>query len=344
MSQAAALDLRPFLPLTPSDVAVLHIRCGSDIYEGLQAAGIPGSFLEVSDPLCQGPLSSNHAPGALRRHRADVIASTYKDVGDAASVLQKLEGEAEGLEKLDRYAKIVLWFEHDLYDQAVLLRLLDELGGRPALHDRLFLITIDGFAGVDRFLGLGQLAPDQLAQLWGRETAITQAQFDDAAALWAAYSSGDPLALQDSLDTVSGALPFVRQALLRHLQELPWLGSGLGLTEQLTLTAIADGADTPGRVFARLMRDLDPQPYLGDAMFWPLLAGLARAPAPAVTAFSEWRDPIELTKLGRDLLDGECSWLDHARLDRWIGGLHLVGQNPPYLWDPQQGRAVSQPA
>ncbi|HIC82680.1 MAG TPA: hypothetical protein EYP07_17205 [Kiloniellaceae bacterium] len=100
-------------------------------------------------------------------------------------------------------------------------------------------------------------------------------------------------------------------------------------------------AGAPGRVFARLTQDLDPQPYLGDAMFWPVLAGLARAPAPAVTAFSEWRDPIELTQLGRDLVAGRCNWLDHARLDRWIGGLHLVGQTPPYLWDPEQERAVS---
>ena len=343
MAQAAALDASPFRPLNPADDALLHIRCGSDIYEGLREAGIPGSFLEVSDPLCQGPLSPMHAPGALRRHRADVIASTYKDIGNADQVFEKLEAEAWGLEHLDRYTRIVLWFEHDLYDQAILLRLLADFGKRPALQDRLYLIAIDGFAGIDRFIGLGQLAPDQLAQLWGREAAITQAQLDEAAVLWARYSSGDPLALQDSLQAVGGTLPFARAALRRHLQELPWIDSGLALTEQLALTAIAEGAATPGRVFGRLMRDLDPQPYLGDAMFWPILAGLAKAPAPAVTAFSEWRDPIELTDLGRRLLDGQGNWLDQGRLDRWVGGLHLVGQHPPYLWDPARSRAVPGP-
>ena len=151
------------------------------------------------------------------------------------------------------------------------------------------------------------------------------------------------MALQDSLQAVGGALPFAQAALRRHLQELPWVDSGLGLTEQLALAAIAEGAATPGRVFDRLMRDLDPQPYLGDAMVWPLLAGLAKAPAPAVTAFSEWRDPIELTDLGRRLLDGQGNWLDQGRLDRWVGGLHLVGQHPPYLWDPARSRAVPGP-
>lgn len=34
----------------------LHIRCGSDIREALALGGIPGDYLEFSDPVCQGPL------------------------------------------------------------------------------------------------------------------------------------------------------------------------------------------------------------------------------------------------------------------------------------------------
>lgn len=332
-----------FLPLNPSAEPILHIRCGSDIYEGLREAGVPGVFLEASDPVCQGPLDPELSKEALQRVRAEFIAGTYLGFEDASEVLAKTKAEARGLAQLDRFARIVLWFEHDLYDQAILMRLLARLNGEPQLHDRLFLINIGAFPGVKRFNGLGQLSPGQLASLWGQESPVTAAQRAEAAMLWRAYAAGDPLALQETIQDTSGALPFAAAALRRHLQELPWRGIGLSLTEQLALKALAEGAETPGRVFARLIEELEPLVYLGDAMFWPLLAGLAKAPQPAVTGFSDWRDTVSLTDFGRDLLAGRANWLAHNALDRWIGGLHLQGRRPPYLWDPATGQAIPAP-
>ena len=330
-----------FLPLNPSSERILHIRCGSDIYEGLREAGVAGVFLEASDPVCQGPLDPDLSEEELQRARAEFIAGTYHGFENSSEILAKTKAEARGLAQLDRFARIVLWFEHDLYDQAVLIRLLARLEGEQQLHDRLFLINIGAFAGIERFNGLGQLSPAQLASLWGREKPVTPAQRAEAEVLWRAYASGNPTDLQDTLQQAAGALPFAAAALRRHLQELPWQGVGLGLTEQLALKALAEGAETPGRVFARLVEELEPLVYLGDAMFWPLLAGLAKAPRPAVTAFAEWRDPVTLTDFGRDLLAGRANWLDHNALDRWIGGLHLQGRHPPYLWDPSTGQAIA---
>lgn len=330
-----------FLPLNPSSEPILHIRCGSDIYEGLCRAGVPGVFLEASDPVCQGPLSSDPSEEGLRRARTDFIAATYRGFEDRGDVLSKLEAEARGLAQLDRFAKVVLWFEHDLYDQAILIRLLARFEGEPQLHDRLFLVNIGAFPGVARFNGLGQLSPGQLARLWGQEKPVTAAQRAEAAMLWRAYAAGDPLVLQEAMPKTSGALPFAIPALRRHLQELPWRGIGLGLTEQLALQALADGAETPGRIFARLVEELEPLVYLGDAMFWPLLTGLAKAPQSAITGFSEWKDAVTLTDFGRALLAGRANWLDHNAADRWIGGLHLKGRLPSYLWDPATGMAVA---
>ena len=332
-----------FLPLNPSPESILHIRCGSDIYNGLREADVPGFFLEVSDPVCQGPLDPKLPTAELRRQRADYIAATYRHVGDAATVLEKLETESLGLAQLDRFSRIILWFEHDLYDQAILVALLARLNSQPALYGRLSIISIDAFPGVARFTGLGQLSADQLASLWGTEQPVSQAQFDTAAMIWQAFVTGDPLRLQESLRETDGALPFVRTAMTRHLQELPWRGLGLGVTEQLALKAMAEGAASPGRVFARLIEDLDPLPYLGDAMFWPLLAGLAEAELPALTAFSDWHDDVRLTDFGQGLLAGQVNWLDHNRLDRWVGGLHLTGSTPAFLWDPERATSVANP-
>ena len=336
-----SVETTVILPLGPSKDSILHIRCGSDIYQGLCKAAVPGSFLEVSDPVCQGPLDPALPEAALRRQRAAFVAATYRGYDDPSKILAKLEAEASGLRHLDRFARIVLWFEHDLYDQAILIRLLARLRAAEDLKDRLFLINIGAFAGIDRFIGLGQLSPPQLARLWGQEKPVTPAQFDEAAAVWRAYTTGDPLVLQDALQQTAGALPFLVPAMTRHLQELPWRLSGLGLTEQLSLRALAEGAETPGQVFARLTGDLEPLPYLGDVMFWPLLAGLAEAPRPAITALTDWRGKVALTDFGRALLSGQGNWLDHNPLDRWIGGLHLRGTAPPFLWDPDKGQAVA---
>ena len=76
-------------------------------------------------------------------------------------------------------------------------------------------------------------------------------------------------------------------------------------------------------------------------MFWPALKNLATAPRPAVTDFSDWKDEISLTDFGMALLQDQARWTDHNPLNRWIGGLHLQGDRPAFVWDPESGRAVA---
>ena len=61
-------------PAPDRDKATLHLRCGSDIEEGLQQAGFSGDFLEYSDPLCQGPVRDE---AGWLEERADFIARAY---------------------------------------------------------------------------------------------------------------------------------------------------------------------------------------------------------------------------------------------------------------------------
>ena len=54
---------------------VLHIRCGSDIRETLQAAGIEGDFLEFSDPVCQGPVPADTDEDGFRKIRTRFVVN-----------------------------------------------------------------------------------------------------------------------------------------------------------------------------------------------------------------------------------------------------------------------------
>lgn len=315
-------------------MTTLHVRCGSDIRDALRAAGIVGDFLEYADPICQGPTPAGLGDEAFRRTRASFLAEAYGD--DADEALSRLTEADRALDDAGRYERVLLWFEHDIYDQSILVRLLSRLAPQPALHDRLFLIQIDRFDGIAQFRGLGQLTPSQLASLVGTEAEITVEQLNIASDIWAAYRAPDPAALAHLAGSAIPGLPYLGEALRRFVQEYPWTRDGLSLTERLALTALADGADTPGRAFATVM-DADPQPYLGDLMFRPILDDLASGPTP----FDDWRSPMRLTEAGHAVLAGDADWIVlRGGIDRWQGGVRLVGRDASWRWDADAGTLI----
>ncbi|MGB0683772.1 MAG: DUF1835 domain-containing protein [Magnetovibrionaceae bacterium] len=297
---------------------IAHVRCGSDIREGLQLAGIDGDFIEASDPVCAGPLPSGLTGAPLRALRAAYLAEAWD--GDETDYRSRLDEQDKALEGLETFDRIILWFEHDLYDQTILVRLLARLGRNPALKDRLALICIDRFPGLERFIGLGQLGPGQLQSLWGTEKPVTVEMIEQAAACWEAFRSPTPQGLMD-LGSVD-ALPFAARAFARHLLEYPWETDGLGLTQRLSLLALARGMTSPGEVFGLMMRELEPLPWLGDLMFFGLLRGLAEAAHPAISPVKGPHDPISLTETGIALLKTEVDWISLNGLDAWFGGVH----------------------
>ncbi|MEM7120651.1 MAG: DUF1835 domain-containing protein [Pseudomonadota bacterium] len=316
--------------------STLHIRCGSDIRDGLGQAGVPGDFLEFSDPVCKGGTPAGD-DDAFHAARLD-----YLTVELGVSRAQTDTGLREALNSLEQtrdYERVVLWFEHDIYDQAVLIRLLSWFADRPELEPRLNMISIDRFPGIDRFIGLGQLEPDQLKTLWGSERPVTPAQITLGRRAWQAFRAPEPLALFELAAAGTPDLPFLAPALMRHLRELPWTTDGLSLTERLTLRAIAEGAETPGQCFRDLHGHLEPQPFLGDIMYWPIVTGLARAKVGALTEPETWKSPIALTSLGNDLLDGKTDWVETNGIDRWVGGVHVRPGNL-WRWDPSGSRPV----
>lgn len=306
------------------ELTTLHIRCGSDIEPGLRAAGFRGDFLEFSDPFCLGPLR-DLPPEELMRLRARFLAEisgmTERDA------LARQRGAYAALDDLDRYARVVLWFEHDSYDQLILAYLLHRLHLAPP-RARIELIAVESVPGVERFIGIGQLAPDLLAWLWRQRRPVEAPLLELGSRVWAALTADVPEPLEALIATGTPALPMLGRALARHLQELPDAASGLGLTERLTLAIVRDRGPLPvGEAFAYLMRDYEPLPYLGDLMFWWLLQPLIAAPRPALAITEPHRDwphrRLALTALGRALLEGERHWLDQASGERWVGGIRI---------------------
>lgn len=328
MGQGDALD---------GDCRTLHIRCGSDIRERLRDAGLTGDFLEYSNPFCQGPVTDG--PDFLDRRAAFLAASYGTALGvSAADLRARLEREEAGLAAANTYDRVVLWFEHDGYDQLILARCLERfavLGPPPELE----MVSLNHFPGGARFIGLGQLPPEALRLLWAKRRAVSWADCRAGREVWHALTAPEPDGLAALLrQGFGGQRPIMAAAVRRHLQELPGTADGLGLTQRLVLTALAERECTAGGVWRELMRETDPLPFLTDLMLWDIVGGLLGAADPAVIADAAGATPwparrLALTGTGRDVLAGRRDWLSCGPAERWVGGVPIRPGAPVWRWD-----------
>src|SRR5262249_43468048 len=159
--------------------------------------------------------------------------------------------------------RIVLWFEHDLFDQLQLLQLLAWLAANDRGNAKLFLLCINSYPGIADFHGLGQLSPAQMAGLQGREQPITDAQLSLGRAGFEAFGADDPKALNAFLERDLSALPCLRAALIRLLQEYPWRSDGIARSQRQLLGAVMPcGGDLPAMF--RVCAEQEEARYLGD--------------------------------------------------------------------------------
>ena len=208
-------------------------------------------------------------------------------LGDAARLLSSLERrDRQVVDALRGGAHVVLWFEHDLYDQLQLLDALTlalEAGASPEL------IVVDAFPGKPSFRGLGELSPAELETLWPARREAGAETLDAAASAWDAVRASEPTALAEWAARGSRELPLVAAALRRLLEELPGTADGLSGTERRALQAIAAGASTPAAAFVE-SQQLEDAPFLGDTWFYRALAVLGGGPVRLVE--TEDGDPL----------------------------------------------------
>jgi hypothetical protein len=288
----------------------------------MERAGLPGDLLPWRDILHEGPVPAV-ADDELRRVRAEYLA----DLGplDAAGVEALLRDRDERLARaLADGEPVVLWFEHDLYDQLQLIQILAGLPDRPV---HVELICIGSFPGRPGFKGLGELEPEELASLWPLRAAVTPEQVHLARAAWDAVRGDDPLAVARVAATPDERLPYLAPALRRLLEELPGTRDGLGRTERQLLEAVAGGARSRFDAFLASMA-AEEAPFMGDTTAFDRLDALAGLVAQ--------NGELRLTERGEDVLAGRADRVELIGLDRWLGGLHLRPGPGLWRWDGER--------
>src|SRR3954452_24704079 len=113
-------------------MAVLHVTNGAAAAADLRGLG---EVLTWDDVLHEGPVPAQE-PAALRETRARFLAAA--GFTDLATARARLTARDERLDALDFSTKLVLWFEHDLSDQLLLIQVLDRLalGGGASRRSR----------------------------------------------------------------------------------------------------------------------------------------------------------------------------------------------------------------
>jgi hypothetical protein len=311
---------------------------GTSTTTTMPAAGIPGIYSIWADPLHEGPVPGGLSDEELLDVRARFLGPPPDDGTD-------LRQWRQAIERHDTYDELILWYEHDLFDQLNLIQLLTWIRDRLPATKPVSLICIDSFPGRPDFKGLGELAPAELATLLDTRRPVSDAQYDLARRAWQAFREPTPAALDALRQEDTSAMPYLAASVTRLLQEYPWSTDGLSRAER-RLLQLADGGIALSKAFPR-MHDGERAYYVTDGSLADMSETLATASPQLLT-----HDPMEtanghileavvaLTEAGRAVLAGQLDRVAACGVDRWLGGVHLQGRGPLWRWDDAAQRVI----
>lgn len=327
---------------------MLHIHNG-DSSAGTARESIPGQHFAWREALVCGPAPAGLDGVEWRQIRADHLTNAYDLKYEDCE--RDLREQEEVLQKFRDHEEVILWFEHDLFCQVNLLFLLNWFAQQQPGKTKLSLICIDEFPGIEDFRGLGQLTTEQLASLLPRRREITADQFALAVQAWSAYTAANPTEIEALVSSDTTALPFLENALHKHLQRFPSVRNGLGRVENLGLEFTASGQSEFVDLF-RSFGKLEPTYGYGDAQFFlelkrlamsaqPLLTNRNAAGASALASQSLSKSSFRITEIGKAVLGGEEDFVRLNEIDMWLGGVHLNAKEASWRWDDSRNRLIA---
>jgi hypothetical protein len=321
----------------------LHVANGSSTTRTIADAGIPGLLSIWADPLHAGPVPGDLTDDALLEVRARFLGAPAEDPG--IDPVEGLKAWRRIIERDDAYDELVLWFEHDLFDQLNLIQLLSWIHRRLSSSKVVSLVCIGSYPGRPDFKGLGELTTAELAPLLDTRQPVSEPQYVVAQRGWNAFRQPTPEALDDFRRTDTSALPYLAPALLRFLQEYPWTIDGLSRTERRLLRLTEAGSIALATAFPRMHED-ESAYYVTDTSLVELVETLSRTAPPLLVHSSDgasshrwFAGSVSITAAGRAVLRGDQDRVSLCGVaDRWLGGVQLRNDAPLWRWDDARQR------
>lgn len=295
---------------------ILNITNGDHAVSIMQAAKLPGNFLPWRDILHEGPVPQGLSLNELSRVRADFISG--RGWGAKKDILKSFVERDNQLKSYVKYDKVILWFEHDLYDQLQLLQILDWFSVNGSRSFKLTMICTDQY--------LGECSNIEMLALRKHEKRVSSDQLKLASTAMQAFCSSTPDKLIALMNSDLSCLPFLQQALLRLAQEYPSQLNGLSRTAHQALSILGKGEMGFARLFAAYQKTESAR-FMGDTSFKLIIQNFLDC-RPALLTQSDQK--LSITSEGREVLAGKLSWLELYELDQWIGGVHLTRERHWY--------------
>ncbi|HIP52243.1 MAG TPA: DUF1835 domain-containing protein [Campylobacterales bacterium] len=299
-------------------IKTLNIVNGDACIDMMKEAQIIGDFLPWQDFLHEGPVPVNLSLKELSLVRAKFI-SDY-GFGKFDDIKKDFEERDKKLNNYKLYDKVVLWFEHDLYDQLQLLQILSWFSSQNLDTTELTLICTNSY--------LGESSPQQIEKLLRYETPILKEHFKLAKKAWFAFGHDTPEKWAELLNEATDLLPFLKGAIYRMLEEYPSTEQGLSRTAYQALLVISNGINDPLDIFIK-GQSFEERKFMGNVIFWKVLDNFERH-----GVIEKKEAKLQLSSLGKELLEGKKNWLSIAPLQRSIGGVSLSFENL-WCWDKE---------
>jgi hypothetical protein len=344
-------DLKKYVIRKADNHKYLHIICGDHGADILRKSTVPGDVQVWMEIFIEGPTPGNVSEEEWRRVRAEFISRQYFSSMSMEAALQSADDRYKNLEDAKNYEEVILWFDACMFDQTLMIHLIDRLAKLDLGNTKLSLICAGEFPGFDLFNGFGELTPEQMATFWGTQHEITPAEIKLANDAWKAFTSDDPRDIEKVVAGDCSMLPYLSNALKRFLQQYPSVKNGLNRTQNQIIRAISDGATKLPDIFVAV-GNMEERPFMGDTSFWQYIHNLAVCPAPMLSVkgpeqldklskvdrdapskkeLRRWE--VSITDIGKKVFANEEDFIILNGIDCWLGGVHLQDKDFQWRWD-----------
>jgi len=344
-------DLKKYVLGKAGNHKYLHIICGDYAADILRNSTVPGDVQVWMEIFIEGPTPGNVSEAEWRKIRAEFISAQYFTTMSMEAALQSADDRYKNLEDAKNYEEVILWFDACMFDQTLMIHLIDRLAKLDLGDTKLSLICAGEFPGFELFNGFGELKPEQMATFWGTQHELTPAEIKLAGDAWKAFTSDNPHDIEKIIAGDCSALPYLADALRRFLQQYPSAQNGLSRTQQQIMLAVNAGASSLTDIFAAVAK-MEERPFMGDTSFWQYIHDLAVCTVPMLnvegpeqlaklskvdrenpTTKELRRWEIAMTEAGRKVFNNKEDFIHLNGIDRWLGGVHLQGGEAKWRWD-----------
>ncbi len=303
---------------------MIHIVNGDVV--GNKIGNLPGDVLVWREMYDFGPLSHDISGENWISWRAHFFEKKLAIPADL--FIQNCKDQNQLLSEIPKETEIILWFEHDRYDQTMLMYLLNELSKKELM--KLSMVTINEYEGEEQFYGLGQLASHQLEELFHKKRQpISDVQKKEAITGWQAYTSKNPTDIEKWIADSKQKLPFLKQALQSHLSYFPSIHTGLNEIETWVIKYLDRNTCSFSELFQAITQKRS-NDGISDLYFAAMLNELMNGPYPLLECdnpLPDYQNPEHIAKLrltsnGLDVLYGLIKCFEIYERDWWLGGVY----------------------